>query len=401
MKEYLKKLLAQRNAKQVDMQKLLDAAKGEERSLTGDEATSYDSLEKEYDSISADIKRTEKQIERERELDESQRRFVGGGNPGDNDVDDEQKQREAYAGAFVRMLKNKATSEDIGVLDSRAVNTGTDTQGGYLVPEEWTESIWEKLVDESDIRSDITIMQTKTTTNIPIDGDELEFAWLDELEEYPELQPTFGTKQLGAHKAGGVVLISREILKDSPYAIATHVQKKMIRGITNGDDKAFVNGDGTDRPKGIVAATTQEVITAAAGGIGYADLVDMKYAVPPAHRKRAKWRASDAFLKAVEKLVDGDGKPIFTEGSISKGTPSTLLGYPIEPDNNFDNALTTGKYPAVFGNFKSYVGADRGDIYVQILREKYATKGAIGILVDKRTDGDLADTEALAKLKIQ
>ncbi|PHR57280.1 MAG: phage major capsid protein [Arcobacter sp.] len=312
---------------------------------------------------------------------------------------DEAAAQSDYIGAFVNMLQGRQSVEDSLLLAENAVHTGVDSEGGFLVPEEWTKNIFETLKDDSDIRKHITIKQTKTTTNMPIDGDDIEFAWLAELADYPELQPTFGMKQLGAHKAGGVVLISREEIFDSVYNVQKIIENKMRRGITNADDKAFVTGSGTDRPTGIVTATTQEVVTAALG-ISYKNLVSMKYKVPPQHRKHARWRASDAFLEAVENMLDGNGRPIFTEGSIAKGTPSTLLGFPIDADNNLDNTIALGKTPALFGNFKAYVGADRGMLYVQILREKYATKGAIGILVDKRTDGDLADVKAMAKLTI-
>lgn len=304
-----------------------------------------------------------------------------------------------YIGAFVNMLQGRQTVEDSLLLAENAVHTGTNTEGGFLVPEEWTKNIFETLKDDSDIRKHITIKQTKTTTNMPIDGDDIEFAWLAELADYPELQPTFGSKQLGAHKAGGVVLISREEIFDSPYNVQKIIENKMRRGITNADDKAFVVGSGVDRPTGMVTATTQQVLTTALG-ISYKNLVSMKYAVPPQHRKHSRWRASDAFLEAVENMLDGNGRPIFIEGSIAKGTPSTLLGFPIDPDNNLDNTIALNTIPALFGNFKAYVGADRGKLYVQILREKYATKGAIGVLVDKRTDGNLADAKAMAKLKI-
>ncbi len=312
---------------------------------------------------------------------------------------DEVAAQSDYIKAFVNMLQGRQTVEDSLLLAQNAVHTGTDTEGGFLVPEEWTKDIFETLKDDSNIRQFITVKQTKTTTNIPIDGDDLEFEWLDELEEYPELQPNFGKKQLGAHKAGGVVLISREELFDSPHKVQQLVTNKLRRGITNGDDKAFLIGTGTGQPKGIVTAATREVVTTG-GGISYQNLVKMKYKVEPQYRSKARWRCSDAFLEAVENMLDGNGRPIFIQGSIANGTPSTLLGFPIDADNKLDNEIAVGKVPALFGDFKTYVGADRGSIYIQVLREKYATKGAIGVLADKRTDGDLATDVGMAKLKI-
>ena len=399
----LTELLALRATKHKRMEEIFSLASTEKRNINADEKTEYDALRAEFKSLSEDIQRVKEFEEQQRELNAPQRKplFTPPGQKQENreEESDESKNKKRYTTAFVHLLRGRATADDYVELNQRALNTGTNSEGGYLVPEEWTANIFESLVEHSTIRDDITIIQTSSTLNIPLDGDEIEFADLEELEEYPLLQPNFGKKQLGAFKKGGIVLISRELLKDSPYQVQTLVEKKMRRGIARGDDKSFIRGTGNTNPTGLLAATTQEVVTIATG-IAYQDLVNLKYKVEAEYRVGAKWRVSDAFLKAVDSLVDANGKPIYTEGSITLGTPSSLLGYPVVADNLLDNEITAGKYPALFGNFKSYVGADRGDIYVQILREAYASKGAIGILVDKRTDGNLADEKAMAKLKI-
>ena len=83
--------------------------------------------------------------------------------------------------------------------------------------------------------------------------------------------------------------------------------------------------------------------------------------------------------------VDGNGTKIW-QPSIVEGTPDMLLGHPVDYDDNLSGEAA-GEIPAMFGDFSYYNIGDRGDIYIQVLREKYADKGAIGILVDKRTDG--------------
>ncbi len=399
-------LLALRATKYKRMQEIFALARTEKRNINDDEKTEYDALKAEFDKLSEDMQRVKDLEDAERQMQEPQRKPLTGGGarggftpPGQNPNQTEEEKR-AYSDSFVSLLRGRATADDWDRLNQRALNTGVDTEGGYLVPETWTANIFEGLKEESNIRDDITIIQTTSTTNIPLDGDDIEFEDLEELEDYPVLQPNFGNKKLGAFKKGGIVLVSRELLNDSAYAVQQMVESKMRRGIARGDDRGFIRGTGVNKTTGLLTATTQEVETIDAG-ITYQDLVNMKYKVPAEYRNGAKWRVSDAFLKAVEGLVDANGKPIFNQGDITKGTPSSLLGYPIAEDNLLDNDITSGKYPALFGNFKFYVGADRGEIYIQVLREAYASKGAIGILVDKRTDGNLADTKAMAKLKIK
>jgi len=386
--------LEQRKTVYQKMQDILDKAKAEKRSLTGDESDSFDQLEKEYDALTRDIDRLGKQEQRAVSQQSMATAPVIAG-----DMQNTRDDGGEYEAAYVRFLQQRATADDIHLLSTRALNTGVGSEGGYLVPEEWANEIFEKLDKVSDIRQDISIIRTSSTHNIPVDGDDIEFEWLDELEEYPELQPDFGTAKIGAKKAGGVVLISRELLADSAYDVKAHVIKKMVSGIQKSEHRAFVQGDGVKAPKGLMNAITN-IVDSEATGISYNDLVNMKYAVPAQYRPTSKWRVSDAFLKAIDGMVDGNGRPIFVEGSIANGTPSTLLGYAVSYEPYLDDSIETDKKVAMFGNFKSYIGADRGEIYTQVLVEKYATKGAIGVVVDKRSDAALLDAEAIAILKI-
>ena len=101
---------------------------------------------------------------------------------------------------------------------------------------------------------------------------------------------------------------------------------------------------------------------------------------------------------AVENLTDGNGVKVW-QPSVVAGTPDMLLGHPVDYDENL-GGVAAGEIPAVFGDFSYYSIGDRGEIYIQVLREKYAQKGAIGILVDKRTDGKLTNTDAVKTFKM-
>ena len=374
-------------------------AKTEKRSLSDDEAAEFDKLDKEIDSLEAQIKREEKIDAKKRELAQEVNKPIlpSGGERGFAGSDNKKEHERAYEDAFVNFLRGKTTNDDFTLLNQRAQSIGVDAKGGYLVPESWESTILALLTDISTIRKDITVRRTTSTTNIPVDTDEIELGWVDELADYPLVDNEFGKKQLGAHKLGGIVLLSREVIADAAADIQDYVTNKLSRGIAVAEAKAFVSGDGSGKPRGITLDAQTGVTTAAAGTITRGDIVDMVFSVPAEFRAWAKWRVSDAFAKAVVNLVDSNGRPLWYDGDMRNGAPASLMGYPVEITNDVDNDLSAGKTPALFGNFKNYVAADRGRIYIQVLRERYADKGAIGVLIDKRVDGRLVSDKAIKK----
>lgn len=388
-------LIAQRNARNESMKAILaGVAERGESGLSAEEATKYDGFEKEFDDLTRQIERLENQEKRENYLNEPSSKPVrSSGN------DDTPSDAEEYKNAFVRMIANRATSADIQVLEQRAVQIdGDGSQGGYLVPEDFQTTILEKLDEETVLRNYATVTRTTSERSIPVGADTPTFGWIDELGTYPEVDITFGQVKIGAHKTGGIVLVSREVIADSSTNIESYVTDKMVKGLSKTESLAFMSGNGVKKPTGITTTATVGVTSLSATAILVSELTSMKYSVKRAYRKKAKWLISDAFAKAIENLVDGNGTKIW-QPSIVEGTPDMLLGHPVDYDDNL-GGVTAGEIPAMFGDFSYYNIGDRGDIYIQVLREKYADKGAIGILVDKRTDGKLLDTNAVKTFKM-
>lgn len=390
----LEELRAQLKANVERREAMLKVAKDEKRSFSEAEEKEYDELEMRHDTI-------RKQIEREEKIEEAKRALTQEVNtplvPGST-LSDHKEQERSYEDAFSNFLRGKTTSADYDMLNQRAQQEGVDSKGGFLVPDSWTNAILAMLPEVSTIRNDITVRRTKSTVNIPTDTDEISMAWIDELGDYPLVDQNFGNKQLSAYKMGGIVLLSREVIADNTYDLQNYIVGKLSRGIAATEAAAFVKGDGVKKPRGIVLDANVGKTTAAAGTITRSDLVDMVFSVPAEYRAGAKWRVSDAFAKACVNLVDANGRPLWYDGDMRNGVPASLIGYPVEITNDLDNDLSAAKVPALFGNFKTYVAADRGGIYIQTLRERYADKGAIGVLVDKRVDGMLTNADAIKKL---
>lgn len=366
-----------------------------EKGLSEDEAKAYDEAEAEFEKVSADLARIQRSEAREDFLNEPQSapiRINSGVNLCQNNENE-------YKRAFLNYINGRANAKDKELLEQRAIISGVDKQGGYLVPKEFQTQILEKLQEQTAVRAYATTIKTQSERLIPIGIDTPEFGWIDELGTYPETSVSdFGQVKLGAHKTGGVIVVSREILQDAFIDVEKYIIDKMVKGIANTEDKAFINGDGNKKPTGLITSASVGVIAASTSAITVAELIKLKYSVPASYRKNAVWVISDSFASAVENLLDKDGYRIW-QPSMSENTPDRLLGYPVVYDKNMDG-LEAGKIPALFGDLSFYTIADRGEIFVQVLKETEAKRGAIGILVDKRVDGILTDTNAVKTLKM-
>jgi HK97 family phage major capsid protein len=109
-----------------------------------------------------------------------------------------------------------------------------------------------------------TVIRTQSTEKIPLEGSDASFTWLDEGGAYGDSIPNFGQMQIDAYKAGGIIKLSEEILADAFINIEEYVTKKIVTGMTELQETAFMTGDGTKKPTGIVTGSALGKTTAVA-----------------------------------------------------------------------------------------------------------------------------------------
>ena len=220
----LEQLMALRNAKNDEMRNIITGAE-ENGNISEANATRYDDLEKEFDDLTRQIDRLEKQQQRDIEMNKPTAKSLRTGGSKGEVADDKD-----YKEAFIRMISNKATRNDMDMLEARAVQVAGDgSQGGFLVPDDFQSKILEKLDEVSTLREHSTVIRTTSEKLIPIGADTPEFGWIDELGDYPEGDLSFGQIKLGAHKTGGIILASREVLADSSIDIENYIINKMVK----------------------------------------------------------------------------------------------------------------------------------------------------------------------------
>lgn len=373
-----------------EMRALNDRAKSEKREFSADEQAKFNALDERFNTISAQIKCAEKLLEAERFMNSAP----------SHETPSEQNERaideSERTSAFFRML-SKSPGEQHQL--SRALGITTDADGGYTIPKAFASSVIEKLNKETLMRKISSVISTSSTTQIPVEATRPEFKWLAEAAAFSEANATFSKIELNAHKCGGVIKLSTEILEDSSIDIENYIRNKMYDALSDLEEQAFLNGTGTNQPKGVCNGLTASVTTATQTTIKYEEVLDLYYALAKSYRANAVFIVSDSFEKQLRLIKDSNGMPIW-QPSLQAGAPNTLLGRPIYT-SEFLPAVAKDAMPAVFGDFSYYQIADRGGISLQRLNELYAINGQIGLLIQKRVDAKLTLADAVKALKMK
>ena len=305
---------------------------------------------------------------------------------------------DAYKKAFWSQIrsKNPLTPEL-----RNALETGEASEGGYLVPDEFENTLVQALYDNGIVRSHARVITTSGGLHkIPVVASHGSASWIDEEGDYIESDESFGQVQLDAHKVGTVIKVSEELLQDSAFDLESYISAEFSRRIGDKEEDAFLNGNGTGKPTGILNDTsggTVGVTAAAAAAITADELVDLYYSLKAPYRKNAIWVLNDATVKLIRKLKTGDGQYLWQPG-IKDGEVNTILGRPYFT-SPFMPVAAAGAKTIIFGDLSYYWIGDRQGITFRRLNELYAGKGQVGFMASKRLDGKTVLSEALQILQ--
>lgn len=129
---------------------------------------------------------------------------------------------------------------------------GSDSEGGYLVPDEFERRIIKALKDRNVLRSLATVIPTKRLLKIPVAVGEGQAYWVTEEGLIPSSDCCFDQLQLDAHKLGCMIRVSDELLEDSTFDIAGYIADSFAERLLAAEEEAFLDGDGKGKPLGLI-----------------------------------------------------------------------------------------------------------------------------------------------------
>ena len=391
--------LREKRAKAWEVAKsFLDSKRGEDGLLSAEDTAAYEKMEQEVVDLGKEIERLERQAAIDAELNKPVSEPIT--NKPNNNPDGEEKKGRAtdrYKKTFWNAMRRK-NFYDV----ENALQVGTDSEGGYLVPDEFEHTLVEALEEENFFRSIATVIQTSSgDRKIPVVATKGTASWIDEEGAYPESDDSFGQVSIGAYKVATMLKVSDELLNDSVFDLEAYISKEFGRRIGTKEEEAFFTGDGKGKPTGIfnAAGGASDGVTTAAANITFDDVMDLFYAVKSPYRKKAVWVLNDTTVKALRKLKDNNGNYIW-QPSVQAGQPDMILNRPYHTSAYVPEVAAGAKVMA-FGDFSYYWIADRQGRSFKRLNELFAANGQVGFLASQRVDGKLILSEAVKTMAIK
>lgn len=374
----------------------LDTKRGNDGMLTAEDAATYDKMEADVVAFGKEIERLERQAVLDGELSKPTAAPLTDkpGSPADKGKTG--RASDEYKSAFWRVMRDKSVPHEI----YNSLQIGADSEGGYLVPDEFQRTLIEALQEQNIFRQFAKVITTSSgDRKIPVVASKGSASWIDEEAAYPESDDAFGQVSIGAYKLATMIKISEELLNDSAFDMAGYIAREFARRIGAAEEEAFFTGNGSGRPLGILAASggaETGVTAASATAITMDEVMDLFYSLRAPYRRHAVFMMNDATVKALRKLKNGAGDYLW-QPSVTAGTPDTLLNRPVYTSAYMPTIAASAK-TIVFGDLSFYWVADRAGRSFKRLNELYAPTGQVGFLSSERVDGKLVLPEAVKVL---
>ncbi|HEY0701260.1 MAG TPA: phage major capsid protein [Candidatus Acidoferrales bacterium] len=302
----------------------------------------------------------------------------------------------------------------------RDMGIGTNTLGGYFVPQGFVYKIEEALKYYGDMLNVAEILDTATGQTLPYPTDNdttITGEIVGEGKQVSIADVTIGHINLGAFKfSTKMIKVSLELLQDSAFDMQAYLQNKMATRLGRILNTKFTVGAGTTEPNGIVTAVVANngsaqtwgagsgpgIPLVAAGSsantggsetggttIGYADWVNLEHSVDPLYRRGAKWMMHDTTLRQAKTLLDKYGRPIWVPG-MTAGAPDTILTYGYSVNNDMAQIAVNAK-TVLFGALNKYLIRRVKELGIMRLNERFADYGQVAFIGFARYDGNLID----------
>lgn len=288
-------------------------------------------------------------------------------------------------------------------------SVGEDDRGGYTAPIEWDRTITDQRVEISPMRrfasvQSVTGQGFKRLYNLHGTAS----AWVGETDARTQTagsvlaEYAFSFGEIYAMPAA-----TQRILEDSEISIEQWLASEVNIEFARQEGLAFINGDGVDKPKGILKydATTEgalppaqrhplgpiaEVPTGDANALTADGLIDLVYDLPEDRSQGAAMFANRKTHATIRKMKDGQDNYLW-QPPFQAGQPAMVLGYPIHELSGLPD-IAAGAIPVLFGNMaETYRIFDR--VGMSVLRDPYTNKPYVLFYTRKRVGGGLWNPE--------
>ena len=315
------------------------------------------------------------------------------------------KELDGYKAGFMSYLRKG--DQIMGAEEMKALSFGSDPDGGYVVYPDMSGRVVTKVFETSPMRAYASV-QTISTDALEglYDLDEAASGWVGETQARTDTAtPALGTWRIPVHELYAFPKATQKLLDDAAINMEAWLATKVGDKFARDEAAAFVNGDGTGKPRGFLTytagttlpGTIEQIPTGVSGGFAAAPnggdvLIDALYGLKAQYRANATWFMNRATTKLVRKLKDTDGAYLWSPG-IAAGQPASILGYPMASFEDMPDPAASSLSIAVGDMRAAYQIVDR--MGIRVLRDPYTAKPYVGFYTTKRVGGAVINGEAL------
>ncbi len=317
-----------------------------------------------------------------------------------------------HKAAFERYVRG---GDETGLrrLEAKAMSYGSGPDGGFLVPPETETAIAARLRDLSPVRALATVRQvTGAVLKKPFAVSGPAVGWVGETDARPETAAgTLAELQFPTMELYAMPAATATLLEDSAVDIDQWISAEVEAAFAEQEGTAFVNGDGVNKPRGLLDYTMVDESAWSWGNLGYvptgtagdlpADdatgvLLDTVFTLKAGYRQNASWLMSRKTQAAIRKLKDADGNYVWQPPATAEQKPS-LMGFSVHESEDMP-AIATDAPAIAFGDFaRGYLVVDRRG--VSVLRDPYSAKPYVLFYTTKRVGGGIQDFDAIKLIR--
>ena len=317
-----------------------------------------------------------------------------------------------HKSAFDSYVRAGETTE-LKSLETKALSAGSNADGGYLVPVELEHAIGERLAAISPIRSISSVQEISGNvykkpfmTAGPAAG------WVGETDARSQTSsPTLDALSFPAMELYAMPAATATLLDDSAVNIDEWIASEVELTFAAQEGAAFVNGDGSNKPRGFLNYTAVANGSWTWGNLGYVAsgaagafpssnpsdvLVDTIYSLKAGYRQNGAFVMNRKTQAAIRKFKDAGGAYLWQPPSLAGGR-ATLMTFPLVEAEDMPD-IAANSTSIAFGDFRrGYLVVDR--LGVRVLRDPYSAKPYVLFYTTKRVGGGVQDFDAIKLVK--
>lgn len=384
----LKSLVEQRNDLVQKMKDLTATVETEQRAFTDEEAATFQEHEDKVKALDATIAAQE----RARALEMTE-----------NSKKEEKKVEENREALEARAFENYIRD----IVEERSDVNMTKGDNGAVIPVTIANKIIKRVHEISPVYAMATKYNVKGTLQIPYypaydstsqTYPDVAMAYATEFTDLESTSGKFANVQLTGFLAGALTKVSKSLINNSNFNIVDFVVNNMAEEISRWLEKELLKGT-SNKIDGAIAGITQGITAAATNAVTADELIALQESIPDLYQANACWIMSRATRTAIRQLKDGEDRYILNQDATTQWG-YTLFGKPVYVSENMDN-IAASKVAVLYGDFSGLAVKLSEEMNIEVLRERFATQHAVGVVAWMEVDAKVENAQKLAKLTMK